>query len=56
MQRLIYTVEIDEEIYGNTYLLEVVNEAIEQETGCKVLRSRLETDEEIIELGDWEGD
>ena len=56
MQRITYTVDIDEEIYGDPFLLETLNVIIEQEVGCKVIRSRIETDEEIIEIGEWEGD
>lgn len=56
MQKITYTVDIDEEIYGDLSLLEAINETIEQEVGCKVIRSRLETDKEIFEIGEWEGD
>ena len=54
MRGLVYTVEIDEEIYGADYLLEAIDATIEAEIGCKALRSRLESDAEIIENGEWE--
>jgi hypothetical protein len=54
MQRLVYTVDIDEEVYGADYLLEAIDATIESEIGCKVLKSRLESNVEIIEKGEWE--
>jgi hypothetical protein len=54
MQRLVYTVDIDEEIYGADCLLEAIDATIKSEIGCKVLRSRLESPDEVCENGEWE--
>lgn len=56
MERLIYTVDIDEETYGADFLLEAIDETIKAEIGCEVLKSRLESDVDIIENGEWEDD
>ena len=56
MQRLIYTVDIDEEIYGADFLLEAIDETIKAEIGCEILKSRLESEVEVIENGEWEDD
>ena len=54
MQRLTYTVDIDEEIYGLDCLLDMLNAIIESETDSEVLKSRLESKDEICEIGDWD--
>ena len=56
MQRLIYTVDIDEEVYGADFLLEAIDETIKAEIGCEILKSRLESEVEVIENGEWEDD
>jgi len=56
MQRLVYTVDIDNEIYELDYLHGVLNEVIGEEIGCCIERSRLESPDEINEIGEWEED
>jgi hypothetical protein len=54
MQRLVYTVDIDEEFTDLTGFFEVLEAIVEDELDCNVIRSRLETEEEVISKGDWE--
>lgn len=54
MQRLVYTVDIDNEICELDYLHRVLNEVIGEEVGCCIKRSRLESSDEINEIGEWE--
>lgn len=54
MQRLIYTVDIDEEFVGIDSLLELLEAMIEIELGCNVIRSKLESPDEIAYKGEWE--
>ncbi len=54
MQRLIYTVDIDEEFTDLTGFFELLEAVVEEELGCNVIRSMLETEEEIISRGEWE--
>lgn len=54
MQRLVYTVDIDEEFSDLTGLFELLEAIVEDELDCNVIRSSLETEEEIISKGDWE--
>lgn len=54
MQRLIYTVDIDEEVYSIDGLLIALDEVVEYETDCNVIRSRIESPAEICETGEWE--
>lgn len=54
MQRLTYTVEIDEEFEDFDYIHELLNAVIQEELGCNIIRSKLETPDEIIFDGDWE--
>ncbi len=54
MQRLVYTVDIDEEFSDLTGLFELLEAIVEDELDCKVIRSKLETPEEEISKGDWE--
>ncbi len=56
MQRLVYTVDIDEEFSDLTGLFELLEAIVEDELDCNVIRSSLETEEEIISKGDWEED
>ncbi|MNC79244.1 hypothetical protein D3C75_1316700 [compost metagenome] len=53
---LVYRVKIDDEIYNLDGLLESLDETISSGTDCKILRSRLESPDEICETGDWEDD
>lgn len=46
--KLVYTVEINEDIYGLDSLLNTLNEAVNDE-GFEVKASKLESDEEIAE-------
>ena len=46
--KLVYTVEINEDIYGLDYLMNAFNEAVTNE-GFEVKASKLESDEEIAE-------
>ncbi|WP_156034777.1 hypothetical protein [Clostridium sp. KNHs205] len=54
--KLVYTVEIDDEIYSLDGLLELLNETVNSTTDCMVLKSRIESSDEICETGDWEDD
>ncbi len=54
MQRLIYTVDINEEFIGMDSLLELLEAIVEDELDCKVIRSKLETSDEIAYKGEWE--
>ncbi len=54
MQRLVYTVDIDEEFVGMDSLLELLEAIVEDELDCRVIRSKLETSEEIAYKGEWE--
>ncbi len=54
MQRLTYTVEIDEEFEKFDYIHELLNAVIQEELGCNIIRSKFETPDEIILDGDWE--
>lgn len=54
MQRIIYTTDIDEEYCDLSALHVELNETIENMLDCNVVRSRLETDDEVNEIGEWE--
>jgi hypothetical protein len=54
MQRLIYTVDIDDEFVELDNFHEKLDFHTENELGCSVVRSKLETPEEIILHGEWE--
>ncbi len=54
--QIVYTAEIDEEIYSLYGLLELLNETVSNATDCNILRGRLESPDEICETGDWEDD
>ena len=56
MQRLVYIVDIDEEMYGLDFLLDLLDAATQSGTGCKIIRSRLGSPDEICDTGDWEED
>jgi hypothetical protein len=54
MQRLIYTVDIDEEFVGMDSVLDLIDAEVESILDCNVIRSKLESPEEIAYSGDWE--
>ncbi len=54
IQRLVYTVDIDEEFSDLIGLFELLESIVEDELDCNVIRSSLETEEEIISKGDWD--
>ncbi|MDF2611452.1 MAG: hypothetical protein K0R92_2926 [Lachnospiraceae bacterium] len=54
--KLVYTVEIDKDFEYLDSFLELLEAVTEDEFGCKVIRSKLETPDEIITKGDWEDD
>jgi hypothetical protein len=54
MQRLIYMVDIDEEVYELEGLLDALDATIQESTDCGVIRSRIESSAEICENGEWE--
>jgi hypothetical protein len=54
MQRLVYTVDIDEEFSDLTGFFELLEAIVEDELDCNVIRSSLETEEETISKGNWE--
>jgi hypothetical protein len=51
---LVYRVEIDEEIYNLDGLLESLDETIHLSVDCNIIKSRLESPDEICETGEWE--
>lgn len=51
---LVYTAEIDEEIYNLDGLLKTLNEVVSDGTGCNVLKSKIESPDEVCEDGEWE--
>lgn len=54
VQRLIYTFDINEEFSDLTGFFELLEAITEDELGCTVIRSKLETSDEIISKGEWE--
>jgi hypothetical protein len=54
MQRLVYTVDIDEEVYEINGLLEAIDTTVSLLTDCNVVRSRIESSDEVCENGEWE--
>ena len=54
MQRLVYTVDIDEEVFNIDGVLEALDETVREATDCNVIRSRLESPDEVCENGEWE--
>lgn len=57
MQRLIYTVDIDKEfdVIGESFF-ELLEAIVEDELGCKVVKSKLEYPGEEMSRGEWEDD
>ena len=55
MQRLVYTFDIDEEFdeIGDNFF-ELLEAVVEDELGCNVIRSKLETPCEEMSKGEWE--
>lgn len=54
--KMVYTVEIEEDFQSLDSFLELLEAVTEEEFDCRVIRSKLETPEEIISKGDWEDD
>jgi hypothetical protein len=54
MQRLIYTIDIDEEFVGMDGILGLLDAEVESRLDCIVIRSKLESPDEIAYEGDWE--
>ncbi len=54
MQRIVYTVEVDEEFYGLEFFQDLLDDTTREELGCSVIRSKLETSDEVCENGEWE--
>ncbi len=52
--KIVYTADIDEEIYELHELMNTLNETMEAAVGCKVLKSKLESDEEVCEMDEGE--
>lgn len=55
MQRIIYTVDIDKDydVIGESFF-ELLEAIVEDELDCKVVRSKLETPDEVMSRGEWE--
>jgi hypothetical protein len=53
--RIVYIVEIDEDVYELSGLLDALDVTVELATDCGVIRSRLESPDEVCENGDREG-
>lgn len=54
MQRLVYTADIDDEVFELEGLLKTLDEVIEASTDCNVIKSRIESPDEVCENGEWE--
>lgn len=54
MQRLVYTVDIEDGISLDDTFLETLDQVVEDITGCKVMRSKVMDDDAIVENGEWE--
>lgn len=54
--KLVYTAEIDEEIYSLEGLRESLDQTMFLIIGCNILKSRLESPDEICESEGWEDD
>lgn len=54
MQRLVYMVDIDEEITAIDGLLEALDTTVQLVTDCNVIGSRLESPDEVVENGELE--
>lgn len=52
--KIVYTVEIDEETYELSGLLETLDIAVQLATDCLIERSRIESPDEVCENGEWE--
>ncbi len=57
MQRYVYTfdTEKDFDVIDESFL-ELLEAIVEDEFGCKVVRSKLETPDEVMSKGEWEDD
>ncbi len=54
MQKMIFTFETDEEFEVLDAFFQSLEDVVEDELGCKVIRSKLETPDEIYFNGEWE--
>lgn len=54
MQRLVYTVDVNDEFSELDSLRETLDFVVENELGCGVIKSRLESPDEVCENGEWE--
>lgn len=54
LSRLTYTFEVNYSPFGLDSLLEILNEGVQITTGCEIIRSRLESPDEICEMGEWD--
>jgi hypothetical protein len=53
--QIVYTVEIDKEfdVIGESFF-ELLEAIVEEELDCNVVRSKLETPDEVMSRGEWE--
>ena len=54
MQEITYVVHIEDGVVLDDTFLEVLDQTIEGIAGCKVIRSKVEDDEVVVENGEWE--
>lgn len=54
MQRLVFIADIDEEFTELGTFFEELNDTVTTWLDCKVVRSKLETPDEVYENGEWE--
>jgi hypothetical protein len=54
MQELNYVVHIEDGIVLDEVFLETLDQLVQGVTGCKIIRSKIEDNEAIVESGDWE--
>jgi hypothetical protein len=52
--KIVYTVEIDEDVYELEGLMSTLDTTVSLATDCLVLRSRIESLDETCENGEWE--
>lgn len=52
--KLIYTVEIDEDVFELNGVLKTLNDVLEEKTDSTIIKSRIESPDEVCENGDWE--
>jgi hypothetical protein len=54
--KMTYSFEVDEDFEVLDSFFELLEAVIEDELDCKVIRSKLETPDEVISKGEWEED